>query len=304
MELAELLGAWAIGPVASVEAVGRGTNNPTYFVEAAGGRFVLRVSMGTAERLAFEHAVCQRLGELPFEIPVPVATIDGKTWAEAGSGGRARLTRAIPGEHPRRESVVQAEVCGRALAQLDLALGELAAKDLPPMPEWNADFTTVHPRVRSLPQFFDLLPIDGRDAARDLFDRIAKTFEDCDLPRQVIHADFGVSNVLMSGDRVTGILDLEFACPGYRAMDLATGLWSFSKNDQTTEAFRHGYLAELPLTDAELNALPNLQRLREATGLVHRVGRHLDGHTPTVELADRLTRLLDLDAALPSGRLG
>lgn len=84
----------------------------------------------------------------------------------------------------------------------------------------------------------------------------------------------------MSGDQVTGILDLEFACPAYRAMDLATGLWSFGPDERATEAFRRGYLAVLPLTDAELNALPDLQRLREATGLVHRVGRHLDGHTP------------------------
>lgn len=299
MELTELLGAWAIGEVRAVEPVGRGTNNPTYFVEAAGGRFVLRVSMGTAERLAFEHAVCGQLGGLPFEIPVPVATIDGRSWAEAGVGGRARLTRAIPGEHPSRDSVVQAEVCGRALAQLDIALGELAAEDLPPMPEWNADFTTVHPRVRSLSQFFELLPVDGRDAARELFDRVVKTFQDCDLPRQVIHADFGVSNILMSGNRVTGILDLEFACPGYRAMDLATGLWSFSRDERTTEAFRRGYLAGLPLTDEELAALPDLQRLREATGLVHRVGRHQDGHTSAAELETRLTTLLALDATLP-----
>ncbi|MFC0625312.1 phosphotransferase enzyme family protein [Kribbella deserti] len=317
MELVELVRAWPVGAIETVVLVAPGTNNLTYFVEASSGRFVLRLSAATPDRLAFEQALCERLTGLPFAIPMPLATIGGRPWIEIepdggdpdrrGLGGTrlvARLARAIPGDHPRRGDAVQAELCGRALAQLDHAMAELPPESLPPIREWNAEFTTLHPRVRSLARFFELLPADRREAAREFFDRVIQTFDGCDLPRQVIHADFGVSNVLLAGYQVTGILDLEFACPGYRAMDLAAALWSFGTDDETAKAFRRGYLAEFPLTDSELAWIPHLQRLREATSLVHRGGRHLDGHISATELDDRLNRLLTLDASLPLGGFG
>jgi Ser/Thr protein kinase RdoA (MazF antagonist) len=103
----------------------------------------------------------------------------------------------------------------------------------------------------------------------------------------------------MDGSRVTAILDFEAAGPGYRAMDLAIGLWAFGNHDRSAaQAFRRGYLTRLPLTDAEQHAVPDLQLLREATSLVHWYGRHLEGLTTAADVNARADRLLQLELGL------
>ena len=99
------------------------------------------------------------------------------------------------------------------------------------------------------------------------------------------------------GLRVTAVLDFEVAGPGYRAMDLAAGLWSFGHHawPGATDALRRGYLARLPLTDAEQHAVPELQLLREATSLVHWYGRHLEGLTTAADISARADRLLRVE---------
>jgi Ser/Thr protein kinase RdoA (MazF antagonist) len=99
----------------------------------------------------------------------------------------------------------------------------------------------------------------------------------------------------MVGDRVTAILDFETCEPGYRAMDLAAGMYFFGNFGHPTaasEAFRAGYLTRFPLTAAELNAVPELELMGEATSLVHWYGRRLDGLTTEQDIADRVERLL------------
>jgi homoserine kinase type II len=51
-----------------------------------------------------------------------------------------------------------------------------------------------------------------------------------DLPAHVIHADLFPDNVLMLGDRVTGLIDFYFAASDFRAYDLVIthASWAFS----------------------------------------------------------------------------
>jgi Ser/Thr protein kinase RdoA (MazF antagonist) len=224
-----------------------------------------------------------------------VVTKDGATVARGVLDGNvvtASLSRRIAGEHPRRGDVVQAEACGRALAELDLALARLDPRELPPRNDWDRDLTRLHPRVTRLSELIEELPADRREAVARVLERVQVGPE---LPRQIVHGDFARSNVLMVGERVTGILDLEFVCPGYRAMDLAVGRWFFGADGPAAEAFQRGYLARCELTEVELAALPGLQLLREATSLVHWYGRYLEGLTSAADVVERADRLLRLE---------
>src|SRR5262249_16344892 len=81
------------------------------------------------------------------------------------------------------------------------------------------------------------------------------------LPRSVIHADLFPDNVLMLGDRVTGLIDFYFACTELRAWDLAVthASWCFDPDGSNyhadlARALVAGYEASFGLSDDEAAA--------------------------------------------------
>ncbi|WP_433166830.1 phosphotransferase enzyme family protein [Kribbella sp. CA-247076] len=292
----ELLAAWGIR-TRDVRPVGEGTNNTSWYV---GDDFVLRIHRNTRPP-QYEHALLHALHGLSFDVPTPLPAEDGRTLVRRELHGEpvtASLSRRIRGEHPRRGDAVQAEACGEALAELDLALAGIDPATLPPPRVWDGDLTKVHARVPDLDAM--VASLEGADRRQEVARILAATAGvGRGLPQSIIHADFWPTNVLLDGSSVTGVLDFEAAGPGFRAMDLAIGLWSFGAD--THDAFRRGYLARLPLTDVEQDAVPALQLLREATSLVHWYGRHLEGLTTAADITARADRLRQVAAVRRTG---
>jgi homoserine kinase type II len=115
------------------------------------------------------------------------------------------------------------------------------------------------------------------------------------------HCDYGPGNTLVVGDRVSGVLDFEFAGPDLRAMDVATGwYWSASRAPEDPwapiAAFAAGYRAVVAPTEEELAAAPALARLQRATALVHWVGRLRVGQADPAIVLEQGERLLAVDA--------
>jgi Ser/Thr protein kinase RdoA (MazF antagonist) len=284
-----LLKRWGLQAY-DVRPLTEGTNNTGYYV---GDEFVLRIHRN-AIAPTYEHAVLRALSGLSFAVPVPVPA-DGETALRGELNGQtvlASLSRRIPGEHPVRGDTASAEACGRALAELDHALARLDPTELPPPFVWDGDLTNVHPRVPSIDRVIDGVSAEDRDDVARILTGIGPR---SDLPRQIIHGDFAMTNVLMAGGRVTAILDFETAGLGFRAMDLAAGRFFFGEVGHPSAAFQRGYLDAFPLTDAELSALRELELMREATSFVHWYGRYVDRQITAENLADRVERLRRVD---------
>src|SRR5439155_22894601 len=116
-----------------------------------------------------------------------------------------------------------ARLAGRALAQLDVALARL---DLPV--RTPITLRDVHPLVPDPMAALDDLDLGPyRAGTIELFDRIITSHDALasSLPLQIVHGDFGYINVLLEGDKVTGLLDFEFAEPDMRAADLACAIY-------------------------------------------------------------------------------
>ena len=84
-----------------------------------------------------------------------------------------------------------------------------------------------------------------------------------DLPAGTIHADLFPDNVLLTGGRVTGIVDFYFAHTGPLAFDLAVAhsAWSFKDGGYDPAIGRgliEGYEAHRKLSANERDALPRL----------------------------------------------
>jgi len=324
MELASLQDAWPqTGAwLAQPHPLTRGTNNLMYRVEAAQGAFALRISGKHVDmrRLRFEHDILSQLDAagLPFALPTPLLTAQGDLAARveptedaAGEPALATLTPLIAGEHPQRDDLAQAVGAGEALGLLDDALEQLALAQPDDAIDWRStgDLAQCHPLVPDpLAALAGLpLPTDDLTRLRDDYDSLVAALPAlyASLPRQVCHEDYDPSNVLMVGERVTGVLDWEFCALDLRAMDLVVALtwWPverFGSGDEwpIIAALLWGYVRRRALDDAEVATIPTLFRLRAYTSLLHRLGRYRQGLSPIDDVVWRATAALERDAWL------
>lgn len=318
MELAALRRAWPrtgewLGEPAPLT---RGTNNLMYRVETTTGAYVLRISGARVDvdRLRFESDILAGLGAagLPFALPIPLATAEGDLWARLpdteGGSPLATLTALIPGAHPRRDDLAQAEAAGEALGLLDNALATLRLPQPERAIDWRStgDLARCHPLVPDPRVALGALPLPA-----DVLRRLVACYEAtvaasaplyASLPRQLSHEDYDPGNVLMLGAQVTGVLDWEFCALDLRAMDLVVALtwWPverFGSGDEwpILTAVAHGYAGSRTLAPAEVASIPTLFRLRAYTSLIHRLGRYRAGLSPLEHVLWRARAALERD---------
>jgi len=304
-----LLAAWPISRPAALRPTGSGINSLTFFVDTPGPTYCLKVYQNTSDpaRVRAEHALLTALAAagLPFAVPAPIRARDGQTlvgWP--GDGRLAALCPLIPGQPPDRANLAHARAVGQALGQLQAALAGIEpAASQPDHPSYGA-LARIHPRVPDPLTAGDGLGLPD-DARRRLVAILAGLVEAVPalyarLPRQLCHCDYGPGQTLIAGDRISGVLDFEFAGPDLRAIDVATGwYWSASRSGDDPwppiAAFAAGYRALVTATDAELAAAPTLARLQRAVGLVHWAGRLRAGRADLPLVREQAERLLAVD---------
>lgn len=267
---------WRLPEPIALRTAEHGFNNENGIVETPEGAYVLRSYRNTtAEAVRYEHALLAALEQidLPFAIPTPVPTPDGDTVvALSASDGPPRLlslARFFPGEPPSAGNLTQAAAGGAALGRLDRALADLRHLPTPLRSRRFGDLDQGHPAVTDARNAVRAIPasvLGDRDRLLVLLDRVQRampTFYDA-LPCQVIHRDYDAvhGNVLVDRERVSAVLDFEFAGPDLRVLDLAIALvyWPTPVDEDgrwaTYEAFVRGYASATPLTGEELDALP------------------------------------------------
>ncbi|HWI63347.1 MAG TPA: homoserine kinase [Symbiobacteriaceae bacterium] len=290
MDLHQLIAPWNIpGPI-TFRQLDTGYINTIYAVEAPTGKYVLRVykEAGYLPRILQEHRVAVWLQQagLSFAVPAPIPTAGGETLANV-DGRHVALIPFLPGVHPTPDNLPQVEAAGAALGELVTVLSRMeprvAGTDIPQYRDLAADVDPLtitewapmepdwRPRIRQVVE-------SVLEKAPVLYDR---------LPRQVIHGDFTDGNILLEGNRVTGIFDFEFATCDLRAMDYAVmiggGPCSLRKGWgewPVLETLSRGYFRHHKLTEPELAALPDLIRLRRVNILLRFAGRYRQGLDP------------------------
>jgi homoserine kinase type II len=281
--LGQLIDAFDVGALVSAKGIAEGVSNSNWLIDTCGPagsdftagnrRFILTMFEGRTEvaDLPFFLGLLDHLAEAEAArgvCPVP-RTIHDRNGAsyrfvegEDGTRKAVALIEFLPGVSLSTPTPAQAHAVGRALAGLHLAA---------------ADFAQARPNGMGLASWHDLLGACGEaglariDAslpalvARELPLLAARW--PTDLPSGTIHADLFPDNVLMLGDKVTGLIDFYFACTDLLAYDLAVthAAWCFSADGRQFDAaisaaLLAGYGELRAISPAERAALPLLAR--------------------------------------------
>jgi homoserine kinase type II len=261
-ELEALIARYGVGALVSAKGIAEGVENSNYLVDTTGGRFILTLYEKRVDEadLPFFIALLDHLAASGNPVPRALADDEGRQ-VQRVSGRPACLIEFLPGVSVTRPTPAQARSAGAALGQMHVAL---------------QDFDRERPNSLGLSGWRALAERCGDQLdqiAPGLGARVADELAWLDghwpatLPRSVIHADLFPDNVLMLGDRVTGLIDFYFSCTELRAWDLAVmhAAWCFSPDGARYDAalgdaLVAGYDAAHPLLDEERAAFPALGR--------------------------------------------
>ncbi|SFG18540.1 homoserine kinase [Novosphingobium sp. CF614] len=267
-EMAAIMTAFDVGTLVSAKGIAEGVSNSNWLIETqrAQGparRFILTVyeSRTDTADLPFFLDLLDHLAAR--DCPVPRTMHDREGASHRFHQGKAlALIEFLPGVSVSDPTPAQARAVGAALAQVHLAA---------------ADFGSERANSMGPAAWRQLLGDCGREGLESIHPELARIVDrelavlaarwPADLPRGVIHADLFPDNVLMLGDKVTGLIDFYFACTDITAYDVAVthAAWCFSADGTRfmpalSAALIEGYEGVRPLAPAERAALPLLAR--------------------------------------------
>ena len=214
--LAALIGEYDVGELVSAKGIAEGVSNSNWLVETTAGRFILTMyerRIDIAE-LPFFLGLLDHLAESGCAVPATIHDRGGKGWREV-DGKSVALIEFLPGVSPTRPTAAQAAAVGSALARVHVAgleFGRSRINDLAPR------------------DTLAMLEQCGREALAGINVALATALDrgadvvgnwPTDLPRSIIHSDLFPDNVLMLGNRVSGMIDFYFAAEDMMAYDLA-----------------------------------------------------------------------------------
>ncbi|RYY28974.1 MAG: homoserine kinase [Sphingomonadales bacterium] len=258
--LSAFLAKFDVGELVSSKGIAEGVENSNYLVDTTKGRFILTLyeKRVAADDLPYFMALLDHLDAKGLPVPPAIKDRAGVE-IHALEGRPACLIKFLTGVSLTHPTAAQAVSAGAAMGQMHAAL---------------EDFTRDRPNSMGMESWAPLLGRCGQsldDIAPGLFDRVSKALESIaarwpqHLPTSAVHADLFPDNVLMLGDKVSGLIDFYFACTDIRAYDIAVmhGAWSFDANGENYDAaigdaLIAGYSRAFPLSDAERAALPVL----------------------------------------------
>jgi homoserine kinase type II len=261
--LAGIVAAFDVGTLVSAKGIAEGVSNSNWLIETERARFILTMYEARTEvsELPFFLGLLDHLAARNCPVPRTIHDRDGNAY-RLHEGKALALIEFLPGVSVSEPTAAQALAVGRALAQVHLAV---------------ADFPGQRANNLALADWVALASACGAEGLHGIADGLDRLVADelvhlaeawpRDLPRSVIHADLFPDNVLMLGDRVTGLIDFYFACNDLTAYDLAVthAAWCFGSDGRNfdsalSDALLAGYEGTRPLLPAERAALPTLAR--------------------------------------------
>ena len=270
-DLARLIAQYDVGDLVSAKGIAEGVSNSNWLVETTGAGGAKEHWRGTRFILTlYERRI--DYADLPFFLdlldhlagkacPVPRTMHDraGASFRMV-EGKAAALIEFLPGVSPTRPTAAQARSVGEVLARLHLAAADF------PRTRANAMDFAASAAILDQCGAERLATIDVALPAMLAQAHAAAALDLGPLPQSQTHTDLFPDNVLMLGNRVTGLIDFYFACTGPMVLDLAVthAAWCFDAANrylpELGAALIAGYQSVRPLELAERAMFPAIAK--------------------------------------------
>jgi 4-aminobutyrate aminotransferase-like enzyme len=236
---------------------------------ASGVRFVLKIANATEARAGLEaqNAAMARVAARSGRAPRVIPTLAGESIVSTDGPHLVRLVTYLPGiplAEQRERTPGLLEDLGRAVAEVDAALADWDD------PAIHRDFHwDLANASRAIPQHLPLVRDERlRRLVRELSARAGRIVEARQpwLRRGAIHNDANDWNVLVTGGRVSGLIDFGDMVASWTVADLAVAI-AYAVLDapdplSVAAPIARGYHRGFPLRDEEIAALFPLVCLR------------------------------------------
>ena len=273
-QLEAFLHKFHAGTLVDYSGISAGIENTNYFVTTDTNRYVLTLfEQLNADELPFFLNLMAHLAEHGVPTAHPLANRSGSYLDELSSKPAALVQRLSGGtlEHPE---LVHCAAIGSALAQLHLAGQSYPVERANPRGPhwWREAVARLQPRLQS-----------DQAAQLDAEIRFQFSHRFDHLPRGIIHADLFRDNALFEGDKLSGIIDLYYACSDVLLYDVAVTVndWCVTEarklDPERTLALLSAYATVRPFSAEERAAWPVMLR---AAALRFWLSRLLDLHFP------------------------
>jgi homoserine kinase type II len=250
---------FGVGELRDFAAIAAGTINSNHRVDAARGRYFLRVNEGKVEAdVAYEAELVGELASAGVPTPRLQAARDGRHYAIVGDR-LLSMFAWVDGDHRAAGQVTSSDA-----AQVGGALARLHAAGAPIADRYPRDgiYTFDH-IVRRLESFRDSSDPALAPAIAALTEEAtwlsARADTRAAAPRGVIHGDLFRDNVMFDGPRLVALIDFEQASIGSFVYDLSVCIndWCYAGALDLGLAAEmvQGYRAVRPLAPAEIAAL-------------------------------------------------
>jgi homoserine kinase type II len=265
-DLARLIGEYDVGELVMAKGIAEGVSNSNWLVETTGSagsgtRFILTLYERRIDYadLPYFLGLLDHLAAKACPVPRTMHDRAGASWRMV-EGKAAALIEFLPGVSPTRPTPAQARSIGVVLANL-----HLAAQDFPQTRANAMDFAASAAILKACGAEA-LATIDPALPAMLAHAQAAAALDLSALPQSQTHTDLFPDNVLMLGDRVTGLIDFYFACTGPMVLDLAVthAAWCFDGANayraDCGAALIEGYQSVRRLTPQERALFPEVAK--------------------------------------------
>jgi homoserine kinase type II len=285
-EIIQVLSYYPVGAFKKAVPATGGVMNENWFVDTDTGKYFLkRLSLFfSSDSIDFELQLIEYIIELGFPTPTLIHTSEGGLYVHR-DGRTWELYEYISGEPFQAENLAQTKSAARLLARFHMVAAGYHAKesavsnrkiDMSTVSGMIEEFkeqakeelkastlgTLVEPGITTLIEAQAELVLNGIQSLSGSL-------------LTIIHGDYQPSNVIFRGDEAIALIDFGNACLSYRSYDVARAILSFStlRPDYSSQsdldpwldmnrvkAFFRAYQAEMPISEADIQAMPALIR--------------------------------------------